>query len=201
MTKKIGEIRRKLWKKADQSTDTQLHKTNVEATIKDVAGRHPDTVETYIDEMLSMSAIKRHGDVYTVSEPATQDVEYDGEYISKHVNVPRELVDAADNVGINFSSMLIDAALDAMDSKKKFMASALNENLDELECEVVWRFVKHGVYKNLNDESEKRDRQAMRQEMYRDVYELGDDEKLDIEHYEHIEDLRKEAFRMGEHVL
>lgn len=200
MNDRAKEIHRDLWSKVD-GEDDELHIHEVESSIKDVAGRHRTTVERYLNELVDMGLVEKHGDLFTVSEPSGRTATYnaEGSSTTKHVSAPESIVEEADRMGVNFSAAFVDALLDSIRSKEEYVSSALDGEFSEEECEYLFRLVKSGLYEVSTGDDVEQKIQHSRENIYKDVFDVDGD--LSIEQLEHIDELRNEAFVLGEEIL
>lgn len=200
MNTKADRIHKKLWDKVD-SEDESLTINVVDKVIKKVAGWHPKTVERYTEMLEETGIIERDGQLVTVSKYETESVDYTGELKAKHVTAPKSLLETAENVNVNASHVFAEALAERLNAKKELVSDSLNDDFDENEADVMWRFVSNNVYGIRSDNAAEQRVQEIRERVYCEVYDIGSSSELSVEHLEHIDELRNEAFKLGEELL
>lgn len=139
------------------------------------------TINQYV-EMLEKFGYIEHvvDDMYRIHAPDSG-TEFTGRRTRKTVSISQDLVEAADNLGLNLSACLENAIVRKLNAYQDYVGSIVDD-VDEQEAEVVYRFVSSDVYRST-------DGQELRESIYKSVFG-----EVDVEH---VSRLRAKAYRLA----
>lgn len=185
----VNEIHQKLWKKSDDG-ETDLNQ--IELTIRMTAG---DTVvDKYFEALTDLGKIEQVPDTekWIVEKPEQKSIEItDSERVTTHTKIPKEVKEAGNLYGVNFSNLLTEAVIEEVSNKKDFISNNLKEELSEKETEYVFELMKKNAVEKKGNKRTRAKRDRVRRKLYKKIL----DEKPDSDH---IEKLRQKSFDLQE---
>lgn len=186
----INEIHREIWQETDENN--YIEADQIEKVIKKNAGY--SVVDKYWEGLKEFDKIKQvNGEQkWKVEKPKTE-LDVSGEMTSKHIKAPKEVIEEADKLGINYTQVLTQAILDEINSKQRYMEEVFEEDFTEEEVDYIFTLVKENLYSKRGGKEKRTRENNMRSKLFRDITgrRLDTPEKRD-----RLEELRQKAVKL-----
>lgn len=196
--KTLEKIHRELWKKSRQDEPfNQLETEEIKKTIKQNAGLDDRTVKKYwqeLKELDRMTEIPKLGR-YRIQEPDQESVENAGEQSRINIRVDQGLKEAAERLGINVSSLLNKSLAEEVSTVRDYVSDLTSDELSEQEAEYAFQLVTQELYKKMPDQETEAKIDKQRRGKYKEVFNV---DEIDSDTYEHLEQLRLQAWELAE---
>jgi len=192
----INTVHKELWNRSDNGEITGQEIKNI---IKIEAGH--TVVKKYFNELENFNRIEQVPETQTwiVKQPeeAGVQIQKDGEKKAKQVMIPEDVLQASEQYGVNFSAVMTEALIDEISDKEQFVEDYLGEEYSTEETEFIFKLLKEDLYRQQGDKQQMARRGKRRRQMYTQVF---DTDTIKTEESNHIENLRKEAFKLHEYL-
>lgn len=189
---KINEIHKELWK---ESNNGEIQAEDLKKVIKKTAGY--TVVDKYFEGLEEFGRIEQVPETQTwiVTKPekaGIEKLEKTGERKAKQVKIPKEILQAGRQYGVNFSQLMTEAIIKEISNIEQFVEDYLGEEHSEDEADYIFQILKNNLEKRKGRKEQQVRRDKRRREIYKTVFETDKGDR------EHIEQLRKEAVKLGE---
>jgi len=186
----VNTIHKNLW---EESSDGEISEEEIENTIIKEAGY--TVKEKYWDALQRFDRIEQvpDTDIWIVKKPEEAGVNADTESDKRHkqVAVPGDVLEAAEQYGVNFSAVMTEALIEEVSNRENFIRDYLGGEYSEEEAEYIFEMLKNDLYSKRGNQRQMARRERRRRKIYRN--KVGED--VDEEH---MEKLRKKAFKLHE---
>lgn len=196
MMKNIQEIRRDLEDKAEQTDPyDEIDETQLRRAIYDTGAMSERSVNRYKDRLKELGYIKeftlpdedQDTKLYKVNkrreEEKQQQVDMSGVNKSVYVSVDQELLEKAESMNLNKSSLLEKALIDQINDLENMINKRMPSDTEEEEKDFIKDMLMHDCYLNNVKDN-------LREELYMEHFDVWNDI--------HCEDLRKKAADIAE---
>lgn len=191
----LNQIHKKCWKESDDRG--RINPDQIKNIIKKEAGY--TVVDKYWDELHNFERIEQIPEeqkwIVTKPEEAGLNLEQTGEKKVKQVMIPEEIIQVAEQYGINFSAVMTEKLIEEVSNKEQFIEDYLGDNYNEKETEYIFELLKNKLYTKQGDKREMSRRNKRRRQIYRKIFSP---EHITSEEAEHIEELRQQTFKLHE---
>jgi ferritin len=188
----LNKIHKELW---DKSDDGEIQGSEIEKTIKVEAGH--TVVNKYWNELEEFNRIEQVPSTqkWVVEKPEDAGLNsqnFEGDKKPKQVMIPKDVLEAGEQFGVNFSALLTEAVVQEVSNMEQFVTDFLGEQTTDKEAEYIFSLVKKDLHAKKGDKQRKSKRGRRRRELFKEVFET---EETD---YSKIEELRKQAFELAD---
>lgn len=196
--KTLEEIHRELWEKSRQQEPfNQLDQEEVTKTIKQNAGLDTRTVDKYWEELKTLDRIEEIPRLgrWRISQPRQTEIENTGKRARINIRVDQGLKNAAEQLGINMTSLLNKALSKEVSDTKNYVGKVLNANVSEQEADYIFNLVTQDLYRKKPSKEAEAKVDKQRRQVYKNTFNI---QEVDSETYEHLEQLRLQAWELAE---
>jgi post-segregation antitoxin (ccd killing protein) len=183
---KIRQIQKTLLEKSEENGERNIiEEETLEKTIKVQAGY--TVVDKYKDAMLERDILFDLDDgQYFIEEFRTPTgIELSGSNTQVQISVDKNIVEAANQQGLNKSQIAEEALADALMGKSEYIKHETGEEVTEREAEFIFELARRGLQNRTGDPQELAQKSRKRRKIYREMFDV---EK------ERVEELRQAAF-------
>lgn len=188
----LENLHLELWKKSDEKN--KISTEQVKNTIKMTCGS--TVVDKFYNALFDFDRVEQipHTQSVMVKKPETSEIK-GGEDVKRiRVDVNKDLIESAKDMGVDVNSVVSEALLEEVGRKKEFVKRTLSEDLNSQEIEYVFKLLKESLHQNAGSKKDMSKRGRRRRDLYREVF----DDTIGSEQTQHIEELRKHAFKIHE---
>jgi len=194
----LKNMHRSIWKKAQEEDPyREVEAEDVTDVIHENQGYDRRTVNKWwrlLRQKGVIEEVPRLGR-YKVEEPEGELIESVGNITKKRVNIDSELVEGAENLGIELSALLNEALASEVASQREYVSKLLDQSFSEAEADYVFEIVKNNLFKKSTRPEVEAKVDDQRRNIYKDVFGV---DNISEDEYEHLDNLRKRAFDAAE---
>lgn len=196
MMQNIQQIRKDLEEKAEQTSPyDEIDENQLRKSIYETGAMSERSVRRYINRMKELGYIQEFEQpgeeqdvqLYKVEkrrkEDKQQDLKLQGDNKTVHLTVNKELLEKADSMGLNKSSILEKALVDQISDLEQMIENKLPSDAEPEEKEFMQDILMHDCYLNNVKDN-------LREEIYMEYFDMWNDI--------HCEDLRKKSAQIAE---
>lgn len=132
---------------------------------------------------------------FKVAEPERREFEDFTEYKNKKIRFSKELLEAAEQTGINVEAVVNEALAEEVASLSEYIGQLLGHNYSEQESEYILELVKKELYKKSTQPEVEGRIDNRRRQIYKDIFGV---DIVSEEEYEHLESMRQQAWDAAE---
>lgn len=186
----VNSIHNELWEISNEGEVTDQELEN--AIIKEAGYTVRDK---YREQLKQFDRIEKipDTDYWIVNKPEQKEIDkkQTGEFLQKNVRLPKDVVEAAEKYGVSFQDVFIEALIEEVSNKENFIKDYIGEEYSSEESDYIFKLLKNDLEAKKGTQRDMARRGKKRRDLYRETV----DEEIDIEH---IEELRKKAFKLKE---
>lgn len=197
--KKVQRIHRALWEKAqEESPLRQVDFRDADMIVGDIAGYDDRTKDKYFE------ILKRKGIIeekisklgrFRISKPESEEVERKGLSEKTVLSIDQGLKEEAKDYGLNLSNLLEQAIVERVKDMEEYVNEIMENDYDDNEVEMIRKLVDHDLYKKGGAPEDEHNKDKQRRHFYKDIFDV---DKMTSEEHDHLEELRKRAFKLAE---
>lgn len=197
--KTLEQIHRELWEKSRQTEPyRELPPEEIKKTIKQNAGLDQRTVKKYWEELQQLERIEEVPRLgrWKIKEPEKTDtIDRAGNQTRINLRIDQGLKQAAENLGINISATVNHALAQQVGGIEQYVTQLTGQQLSEQEADYAFKLVTQQLHKKKGSQEAEAKIDQQRRNLYKKTFNK---EQVDEEDYEHLENLRLQAWNLAE---